>query len=142
MISVFIPHVFLFYNRPEVFQTSNSIQFLPYVYGLSVSLSILFENEIQKLSLRPANRHLLVIFSIYPESDTQQCIFLYLHKVPTMASANIMDSATSFLTPFVRCVWGIGMGSRHIMQPHIHVDAVAFACCTEHLCLATSVDSL
>ena len=47
---------FLFCTRPEAFEMSNSFQlFSYYLHGLSVSLFIMFESEIHKLSFQPAN---------------------------------------------------------------------------------------
>ena len=64
---------FLFCTRPGAFEMSKSIQFLSnYLHWLSVSLYILSESKIHKLSFHPANPHplpLLLFFSSYP--DTQ-----------------------------------------------------------------------
>ena len=51
---------------------------------------------------------------------------------PTISSANIMDSGIYFLSRLLvhPCVWGTGMNQgRSLVQPHIHVDYVAFASC-------------
>ena len=68
----------------------------------------------------------------------------YLPPQSTMSSANIKYSGTSFLTPSViheyeEYVWAQG---RSLVQPHVHVEAVAFACCTAHLCFAASIHVL
>ena len=83
---------------------SNSFHFLSYyLYGLSVSLFIMFESEIHKLKFQPANPH--------PSFSSSDCFHVRRHSIiftslppedsPTMSSANIMDSGSDFLTQSV-----------------------------------------
>ena len=111
-------------------------QFLSYyIYGLSVSLVILFESEIHKLSFQPANPHPSFSSSDMFHVSRYSVMFTSLppQGIHTMSSANTMDSGGYFL-PHMSVhpwVWGTGVGSMHIVgATHIHVENVAFASCS------------
>ena len=92
---------FLFCTRPEAFEMSNPFQLLSYyLHGLSVSLFILFESEINKLSFQPAIPHPSFSYSAFFHVSRFSVMFTYLppQGIPTMSSANTMDSGSYFVT--------------------------------------------
>ena len=110
---------------------SNSFQFLSYyILGLSVSLFILPESEIHKLSFKPANPHPSFSSSDVFNVSRYSVMFASLppQGSPTMSSANIMDSGSYLLTPslsrpyiheYEEQAWAQG---RSLVQTHIHVE--------------------
>ena len=95
---------FLLCTRPEAFELRNTFQFLYYyIHRLSVSLFILFESEIRKLSFQHVNPHPSFSSSDYFHVPTHSVIFTSLPPKgsPTMSSENILDSGSYFLTPYV-----------------------------------------
>ena len=92
---------------------SNSFPFLSYyLYGLSVSVFILFESEIHKLSFQPS----FALSDIFP--DTQSCLLISLHKVilqcRPQTSWMLVVTSSLHLSVHPR-VCGTGMCSRQIV---------------------------
>ena len=100
--------------------------FNEHVYGmLAVILYHLSYNEFLQTS----------IYSVVPTNLIPQ---------GATSSANVMGTGTPFITPYVSRpihVYEVRISAqrRSLAQPHIHVEAAAFAGCNVNVCFATSV---
>ena len=96
---------FLFCTRLEAFGMSNSFQFLSYyLHELSLSLFIMFPIAKSINSVfKPANPHPSFSFSDLFHVSRYSVMFTSLppQGSPTISSANIIDSGSYFLTPYV-----------------------------------------
>ena len=96
---------------------SRSIQFLSYyLHGLSVSLYILSESKIHKLSFHPANPHPLPLLVFFPRIQILSHVYFNF----------LTPSVSTSISEYVEQVWA---QVRSFVQPHTHAECVAFASC-------------